>query len=217
MKPIDVLENLGIEFAAISDCSDGDGATPEGCHSLLNKGDRPQADLFLVNQVHGTTIIQAGEDAESADGIITNQPGKILGIRVADCVPVWLLDTKSLAVGLFHAGRIGTFHRIAALGMDRLSKLYGSTPADVIAYIGPSAGPCCYEVDQNMANDFSDAGFPVSGRNLDLWGANRCQLEDAGLRPENIFISNTCTICTPHYHSYRRTRTAERNLCVVSI
>jgi hypothetical protein len=217
MIHIDALENLGIGIAAISDKSDGDGSSREGCERILEESSALSGDLVLVNQVHGSNIVRADQPSEPADGIITDEPGEVLGIRVADCVPIWLVDPHRKAAGIFHAGRKGTYLKIAALGMKALSDTYGCDPPNVKAYIGPSAGPCCYEVSEELAEDFKSAGLPVIGRQIDLWEANRRQLKAAGLKSENVYVSEKCTICSPQYYSYRRNHTSCRNLCVVSI
>jgi hypothetical protein len=217
MIHIDVLEELGIGMAAMSDISDGDGSSSDGCAKILEGSEDMDGDLILANQVHGIHIVRADQHSESADGIITDEPGKILGIRVADCVPIWLIDPVRKAVGLIHAGRKGTFRRIAAVGTVTMRDAYGCSPRDVIAYIGPSAGPCCYEVNEELAGEFHNAGFPVLGRHLDLWATNRQQLIEAGIQSDNIHISGHCTICTPKFYSFRKGDADDRNLCVVSI
>ena len=211
------LGRLGAAVAALSERSDGDGAShSEERPALLARCGVPLEALATVRQVHGTVVVRAapGERPE-ADGLITDAPGIVLGITVADCVPVFLWDPVRRAAGLLHAGRAGTRANIAAAGVEALREAYGSAPEEIVAVIGPSAGPCCYEVDEATAEDFQAGGLPAGGRLLDLWQANRRQLMAAGLKPERIAVDGYCTICGDAFHSYRAQGTAKRNLALL--
>lgn len=144
-------------------------------------------------------------DRESVDGLLTDEPGVTLVTYYADCVPLYFLDPVHQAIGLAHAGWRGT---VAGMGMkmvDAMEREFGSHPGELLAAIGPSIGPCCYEVDQSVADAFfaqpdwqperllQDCG---KGKYmLNLWEANRRALLCAGLLPEHISVAELCTQC----------------------
>ena len=88
------------------------------------------------------------------DGMMTNQPGLVLGIQTADCVPVLIADPKRGAVAAFHAGWRGTLKRIVEQGIGRMRLEFGSDPDGLRAAIGPSIGPCCYAVGEEVEHAF---------------------------------------------------------------
>ncbi|MBW7865610.1 MAG: polyphenol oxidase family protein [Candidatus Hydrogenedens sp.] len=226
------LENAGLELAAISGKSDGDcgrhAADPDHRAAFLQQCGVSGEPLALVRQVHGTTVVVAGNDGPDAadgnvmdlgeaDGLITRNPEVVLGIAVADCVPVWLYDPRTHAGGLLHAGREGTVSGICREGVRMLRKTFGTHPEQLLAVIGPSAGPCCYEISTEMAEKLRGDDFPVVGRHLDLWAANREILEKAGLNRHNIHVLAHCTICGGFFHSFRKDGGKERNLAVLRL
>ena len=93
-------------------------------------------------------------DLQSIDGLCTNEPGVTLVTYYADCVPLYFLDPVTRSVGLAHAGWRGTVAKIGAVMVEKMAREFGSNPKDIIAGIGPSIGPCCYEVDEPVANQF---------------------------------------------------------------
>ena len=130
-----------------------------------------------------------------------------LSVSIADCAPVFLFDAMKKIVACVHAGWRGTEQRILQKTIRTMLQEFGSKPGDVSAFIGPSAGQCCYEVGEDVAQRF-DAEF-VSRRNgkfyLDIKKANEEQLRNAGVPGTNIEVHENCTICrTELYHSYRR-------------
>jgi len=88
------------------------------------------------------------------DGLLTADPGLLLGIQTADCVPVLLADTRTRAVAAFHAGWRGTLARIVERGVGTLRREFGSRPQDLIAAIGPAIRPCCFAVGEEVRFDF---------------------------------------------------------------
>lgn len=161
------------------------------------------------------------------DACITNRPGHFLAIQTADCVPILLVDPKQRAIAAIHAGWRGTLARIASKTIGKMQMHFGTNPRDLLAAIGPSIGPCCYEVGTEVASQFlsqfpdapdffdefrtGDEPNPVEWLNmmppghqpppqgvlLDLKKANRSQLLAAGLRPQNIHTIDLCTACRP--------------------
>jgi YfiH family protein len=92
-----------------------------------------------------------------ADGLITRTPGLLLLTGSADCVPVFVYDLVTPAVGLAHAGWKGTAGRIAEITVQAMTRAYGSDPARLVAVIGPSIGPCCYDVGGEVVEAIRDA------------------------------------------------------------
>ncbi len=90
----------------------------------------------------------------SADGLMTDEPGLLMGIRTADCIPILVADRKRRAVAAFHAGWRGTVQRIVESGIGRMRLQFGSRPEDLIAAIGPGIGPCCYAVGEELLSSF---------------------------------------------------------------
>jgi len=163
-----------------------------------------------VRQVHGPRVITGMEPSapcEEADGVVSPSVGVAACVAVADCVPILLARADRTAVAALHAGWRGTLERIAAEGVRALS---GETAADPpLAVIGPSIGPCCYEVAPELAARFEAVFGPrvvqpgPIGPHLDLWYANERALRDAGVaRVANL---RRCTACEPRlFFSHRR-------------
>ena len=180
-----------------------------------------------VHQVHGDAIHAVDgsgciprsaafppEGELSCDAMITDRTGIALGIKTADCVPIFLVDRMKQAIGAVHAGWRGTAQGIAGKAVDALRESFSSRPEDVLVAIGPAIGPCCYEVDDTVfrAMPFADGGAPFfrPGRKegrwmLDLAAVNRRQLEEKGVPPANISTAGLCTSCLPDmFFSHRR-------------
>lgn len=233
MLRLSFLEEQGVALAAISDIRDGNcSARAESMadrRAFLECCGVSSGQLVYPKQVHGTRIIQvppelvgrAALGAQTAlgeaDGLVTDIPGITLGVSVADCVPVFLFDPVRRAIALLHAGREGTQANIAGAGVRSLEERFGVHPENICAVVGPSAGPCCYEVSEELAAGFRAQGLPVTGRHLDLWGANRLELLEAGVPEKHIEITGHCTICGGGYHSYRAHATAKRNLALLRL
>lgn len=170
-----------------------------------------QGRLLLMKQVHGATVIRAPwEGSPEADAAVAVPSGLLLGIETADCLPVLLVDPRRRVAAAAHAGWRGTAARIAAGAVATLAAL-GSDPADLLAALGPSIGPCCYEVGDELRAAFgsgSEALFrpgPRGRPHLDVRLANRRQLLEAGLRADRVHQIEECTSCRKDlYYSYRR-------------
>jgi YfiH family protein len=166
----------------------------------------PDGRLILMRQVHGDRIQVIDEDGPlpECDGLITDRPGVALGVRTADCVPIFFVDRTRRVIGAAHAGWRGTALGIAARMVATLAERFSSRPEDIQAVIGPAIGPCCYEVDAPVLAAFS--AIPGSGRffrpcreegrwMVDLALANRLRIRQAGVPSENIYASGLCTAC----------------------
>ena len=180
--------------------------------------------LMRVKQVHGNVvrILNRGHVPDDAaairpdgDAIISSLAGQALAVMVADCVPI-LLAARRGAAAAIHAGWRGTCARIAFTAVEAMIREFGTDPAEIIAAIGPSAGPADYEVGESLVTAFLDAGHPrtavylwfTTGRgpkpHLDLWAANTEMLIDAGLQPDRIFVCGLSTVSHPDvFDSYR--------------
>ena len=144
-------------------------------------------------------------DLQSVDALITNEKGVTLVTYYADCTPLFFVDTKQKAIGLAHAGWRGTVGRIGEKVVNKMTELYGTNPADIVAAIGPAISVCCYEVDKPCADNFyalSDLDssrfvFPKDNGKymIDLLETNRQILVAAGVKNENITVSDVCTNC----------------------
>lgn len=144
-------------------------------------------------------------DKESVDALITNEKGITLVTYYADCTPLFFVDTKTKSIGLAHAGWRGTVGRIGEKVIEKMTELYGTNPTDVVSAIGPAISVCCYEVNKPCADNFlalegleSDKFvFPKDNGKymIDLLEANRQILVSAGVKNENITISDLCTNC----------------------
>lgn len=180
--------------------------------------------LMRVKQVHGNVVrvVKRGEVPEDAsdhrpdgDALVSNERGLALAVMVADCVPVLVADPVRGAAAAIHAGWRGTCARIVQIAIGAMQREFGSDPKDLVAAIGPSAGPADYEVSDELVVSFLDAGHPQSRidrwfvpsgakPHLDLWAANSDQLLDSGVAPGNIFVSGLSTIGHPDiFDSYR--------------
>jgi YfiH family protein len=120
----------------------------------------PSTPLADLHQIHSNLVLLASateasrEKPQSADGLMTDEPGLLLGIRTADCIPILVADRKRRVVAAFHAGWRGTVKRIVESGIGRMRLAFGSRPEDLIAAIGPGIGPCCYAVGEEVLSSF---------------------------------------------------------------
>jgi polyphenol oxidase len=166
------------------------------------------AEVVVAEQPHG-----AGGHLGQADALITDQPSVSLFLRFADCVPILLFDPRRPAVGVVHAGWRGTLKKILQRATAAMADAYGSRPADILAGIGPSVGPCHYAVGPELVERVrrvfgaeAEALLPeVDGRqHFDLWAANALTLREAGV--QRIETAGMCTVCQSHdFFSHRAT------------
>lgn len=172
---------------------------------------RISGDVFFLRQVHGGTVVHAPwAEPPDADASITEEAGELLAIETADCLPVMIVDASNRRVAAAHAGWRGTVAKVARHAVEALVGL-GSNPRDLRVALGPSIGPCCYEVGADVEQAFGPAGSrflerrPSGRSHLDVAGANLAQLEGAGVLPSHIDTSNLCTRCREDlFFSYRR-------------
>lgn len=178
----------------------------------------------------GTRLHWTFEPHIKADAIITRQRGVALPMSAADCAVLFFYDPVVQAIGIAHAGWRGTARGVAAVTIAALHEQFGCEPADILAGIGPSIGPCCYEVSEDVRQLFLGQqqfeALPTEERyralvaeaavfeivtlpekeslRLNMWETLRSQLLLAGLLPEHIELPGICTSCaTDRFFSYR--------------
>jgi len=134
--------------------------------------------LVPLRQFHSNLVIRArASDAarrlpRKADGLLTDEPGFLIAIQTADCIPVLVADVRRRVVAAFHAGWRGTVKRIVENGIGRMRIEFGSRPADLVAAIGPGIGACCYAVGEEVLSEF-ESQFPYTREFFrEAYGAN---------------------------------------------
>lgn len=190
--------------------------------------------IVASKQTHTTNIkvvskedvgkgIYKERDYDNIDGMITNHREIVLATYFADCVPLYIVDTKNKAIGLSHSGWRGTVGKIGRVTIEQMTKEYGTNPSDVIACIGPSICRDCYEISEDVAKEFMRA-FPdniddilTKKENkkymLDLWKCNYIVFKECGVSEENIHCPDICTCCNPDVmFSHRATKGKRGNL-----
>lgn len=177
--------------------------------------------FLSVKQVHGTAALivdrplsERDRFADGWDAIVTDQPGVTVAVRTADCVPVLVYDRRRRAVAAVHAGWRGAVAGIVPKTIELMASRFHIDLEDFRVGIGPSAGPCCYEVDEAVLGPLRN-GLPGwqsvleahrSGTaRLDLKKLLRRQMEQVGIEAARVCSVNLCTICHDElFYSYRR-------------
>ena len=227
--PIQELEATNIVTAGVSLRHGGVSRSPYASLNLAEHvGDDPSAvaanrailfqktgltNLRYCRQVHGTDVINIVDQVPStptllpeADALVTAQRDVALAIFTADCIPIFILDVKTPAIGIAHAGWRGTLARIAVNTLARMKTLFGTVAANCQIHLGPSIQKCCYTVSEELLTQFTDhfGSTVASGTNLSLQSANVNQLLEIGLPTAAISVSPFCTACrTDLFYSHR--------------
>ena len=197
------------EIAAISLCSRYEDVTRTWqTHSNVVK---------QVNADDRGRVFTPDTDGIGVDGLVTAQNGILLSIRMADCVPVLLYDTVNEVCAAIHSGWRGTLGEITSNAIGLMSENFNTKPSNLIAAIGPSAKGCCYEVGEEVYNDFITKNSLYSKaferRDGKIWLSVgelvELQLLSLGVDSEKISVCPLCTICNPGlFFSHRRQGTA---------
>jgi YfiH family protein len=195
-------------------------------------------DFVVARQVHQAhvevvTDPQRGHGARSdsdairaTDALITSQPGIVLAVMTADCVPVIVFDPTPPAVGIAHAGWAGTLLHVTRRMVEKMQAEFGSDPASLTAAVGPSIGPATYEVGRDVADlaRVEFAGLEVLRPKgdatylFDLWASNVRDLVDAGLSRESIEVAGIDTyVDGERFYSYRRDGTTGRFMALAML
>lgn len=179
----------------------------------LDENGYPESMVYLPIQRHTDRvfILDSAPEPQVADAVITNIEGLLLGVQVADCVPIVLFDEKKRVIGAVHAGWRGTAAQILKKTIQTMVEHFRSSPDNIIIAVGPSIRGCCYQVDSdvNGAICTSTGAGEYSSRKdskffIDLASANMLQAVSVGVREDKIWVSEECTFCNPdRFHSYR--------------
>jgi YfiH family protein len=176
--------------------------------------------VVRVRQVHGRAVHRVPADADpaaggivDADAIVSTRDDAAIAVRIADCVPILLADSKGRAVAAVHAGWRGMASGVVRAAVEALAAA-GVEARDLVAAIGPSIGPCCYQVDARVRDAFLPASpgaaawFDADGPGhwrLNLWRAGRESLLEAGVPAGSIHLAGLCTADHPDwFFSHRR-------------
>ena len=171
--------------------------------------------LIFMNQIHSAHIAVVDKNSSSViletDAIITMDRDVALGARAADCIPVVFEDKIKGAVGVAHAGRVGSYKGIVKKTIKKMIDEFGCEEKNIRVTLGPSIKKCCYEVGAEVIKGFEEFTSQKEGKiYLDL-----IKLNTKGL--ENVEVVSTCTCCNENYFSYRRDSTKERFCGVVYV
>jgi hypothetical protein len=197
--PYDGL-NLGLSTA------DDPNHVKQNRQRVFDALDISEDQIVRPHQVHGREIryVRSGGTCGDADAVFTDQKGIFLSVSVADCVPVLIFDPESGTCAAIHAGWRGTTAGIAKAAVDEMCRMLTVRPGGLVAVIGPSIGPEKYEVGDDVAEQFNRDFVRRVGKkfHLDLWSANRAQLESSGVK--RIAIAGECTASnSTRYFSHR--------------
>ena len=226
-----VCSTMNLSFSR----GDDEEAVHENYHRIADAIGFPVGSIVCSDQTHTVNVRRVGKedcgkgvlcpkDYTDVDGLITNEQGVTLATFYADCVPLYLVDPVHRAIGLSHSGWRGTVGNIGGVTVKRMAQEYGSRPEDIITVIGPSICQDCYEVSEDVAEEFRKAYdkklWPVllqekqDGKyQLNLWEACRQNFLQAGVREENIHMPGICTCCNPEFlFSHRASRGKRGNL-----
>lgn len=171
-----------------------------------------------TTNVHKVTLDNRSDQLQDIDGLITDVPGLCLVTSYADCVPLYFVDPVHRAIGLSHSGWRGTVGKIGQETLQKMRVEYGTNEKDVIAAIGPSICQDCYEVSEDVIDQFREAFdskywddlfYQKENKKyqLNLWKANEIILLEAGVKRENIVVTNVCTSCNSNMlYSHRASK-----------
>lgn len=210
-----VCSTMNLSFAR----GDKEEAVRENFRRMAHALGVEPGDMVCSKQTHTTNVrvvteedrgkgITKSLDYTDVDGLITNVPGLCLATFYADCVPLFFVDPVHRAIGLSHSGWRGTVGKIGKVTVEMMQKEYGTNPKDVIAAVGPSICQDCYEVSEDVIEQFRE-NFDKkdweklfyrkeNGKyQLNLWKANEIVFAEAGIQKEHMAITNLCTCCNP--------------------
>ena len=208
--------------------------------ALLKALDLEESTFHTVRQVHGNRVcvvdsaaLQNGLAGVEADALVTTLPNTALGVLAADCLPIVLYALHTPLVALVHAGRMGTFHRVARATLGVIKRQFGVDPAQLHALLGPAIGACCYDLDDRAVRPFQERfpdwqlfiglseqhGDTARPWTMSLTAANEGQLLAEGIPPSQIETVSPCTRC---HHEYFYSHRAEgpmagRGMAIIGI
>jgi len=165
--------------------------------------------IACMGQIHRSAvrIVTRGGVYEGTDGLLTAHPGIMLGVLVADCIPLLLYDPVHDVIGAIHCGWCSTVNNIAGKALGMMTEHFTTDPGELITVLGPSAGPCCYRVGEDVARYLDPGSIRTFDGSVyaDLRAELTGRLVKAGVDILHIEIFNDCTICNESlYFSFRR-------------
>lgn len=172
--------------------------------------------MVLSDQVHGCSVrvvteddcgkgIVRESDIKAVDALVCRTANVPLVTFYADCVPLFFLDPKTKTIALAHSGWRSTVQRIGVATIETMREL-GCCPKDILVGIGPSIGPCHFEVDGDVAVQFDSRFVSPRGEKfyVDLWSVIADQMTEAGIAENHITLAGICTCChSDEFFSYR--------------
>lgn len=224
-----VYESMNLSFGR----GDDDARVRENFDRFCTAIGVSSEDIVLSRQTHHTVVrnvtradrgigILRPRPYSDVDGLLTDEPDVALCTLYADCVPLLFADPVRRVVGASHSGWKGTVAEIGRVTVERMVADYGCRREDIVAGIGPSIGPCCFEVDEPVYREFAAMDIwdersvrraPQNKFYIDLWQVNRRILLAAGLREERINVTDLCTRCRPDvFWSHRAAGAARGSL-----
>ena len=212
-----IYESLNLSFTR----GDDPEAVMENYRRVAEAMGTDSAHIVTSDQTHTVNVrrvdasdagkgIVCARDYTDVDGLVTDQPGLLLATFYADCVPLYFVDPVHHAIGLSHSGWRGTVHKMGQVTIEHMKRAFGTCPQDLYCAIGPSICQSCYEVSEDVAEQFLES-FGTSDRlcekkdhgkyQLNLWEANRQVLLRAGVAESRLQITDLCTCCN-HYNLF---------------
>ena len=201
---IEFSENISPDVNAVFSLNPSQYSRKE----ITRKLDYNAKDLAIPEQVHSTVVEFARFPGmhPAADGLVTTNLNILLTLKVADCVPVYLYESRKNMIGLVHSGWRGTVGKIVPNAIQLMQK-NGAETGEIRCFLGPAIGICCYEVGVEVAHKFDDeAKMKLEDRKwkVGLHDQISLQLASSGIPEENIQTSDMCTYESRDCHSYRR-------------
>jgi YfiH family protein len=214
---------------------------PDVCAGTVARDEALPCPIIQMKQVHDVKVAVVDrvdipqDELDGCDAIMTDLPGVAIGVRTADCIPVLLYDPVKKAAAAIHSGWKGTVSKIISKTVTKMRTVYSSQPSDLLAVIGPGICMDCFQVGEEVALKFKEAGFDIDslwafrgpktgngmegGHHIDLKEACRQTLVESGLKNENIQISNLCSYEDNHllYSARKESIECGRNITYIKI
>ena len=204
-------------IAECMECNTGDIVCSDQTHT---------DNIRIVTEKDKGKGVTRPKDYTDVDALITKEKGIVLATFFADCVPLFFVDPIKKAIGLAHSGWRGTVRKIGKKTVEEMGRAFGSNPQDIHAAIGPSICQDCYEVGEDVIEEFRKSFKEASEEcvqkaflyymtapgkyQLNLWEANRLILLEAGIPKEQIEVTDLCTCCNPDFLFSHRASLGQR-------
>lgn len=230
MKTFSKLDELNIKNAFLGKSFDFGVTNLNRIKEISNflKVDENKIFYSVQNHTNKVEVVRENDKVNDEkfinnDGLITNIKDNVLFTYVADCQGILLYDPIKKVIGNIHSGWKGTANKIVINGISKMISEFDSNKKDILCFISPSIHACHFEIEDDVLNYFRRRmnvdNFIVEKKNikgknkyyLDLISLNKEILLDYGIKKENIYVMDECTVCNSNYHSYRRDKTNKRN------